>query len=332
MISIIVPIYNAEKYLDECLDSLVNQDVSMDEYEIICIDDGSTDQSGTILDRYAEQYENIKAIHKKNEGVSVARNLGIEMANGDYIWFVDSDDLITHNVLSGINNVLQNKNPDILFVKPLSFNDGYDTTSLKNGNISEDKTTELFCDWLWTRLFKKSIIIDSNIRFNPHIALAEDHMFCTMLNKHIEHTTKYDEGPIVYYYRIRGNSASTTDTMGKFDKIVNSAKAFYDAANNGTINYDVGIIKVCDFMTSIMFLLAKLPKQEANKKICVLNELGIFPLKKQKCFKPEYDLENKSFDDRILLKLKYISYTSTGYKLLRAYRFLLKIKRKLFKR
>lgn len=92
MVSIIVPVYNVEEYLRECVDSVLNQTYS--DVEVILVDDGSTDQSGNICDEYAKMDSRIKVIHKKNRGVSSARNTGIETASGERIIFVDSDDCI----------------------------------------------------------------------------------------------------------------------------------------------------------------------------------------------------------------------------------------------
>ena len=92
MVSIIVPVYNVEEYLRECVDSILNQTYS--DVEVILVDDGSTDQSGNICDEYAKMDSRIKVIHKKNGGVSAARNTGIGEASGEYLMFVDSDDAI----------------------------------------------------------------------------------------------------------------------------------------------------------------------------------------------------------------------------------------------
>lgn len=89
--SIIIPVYNTEKYLRECIQSCINQDVDSNDYEIICINDGSKDQSLSILKEYELNYKNVTVIEQQNSGVSVARNKGISAASGDYIWFVDSD-------------------------------------------------------------------------------------------------------------------------------------------------------------------------------------------------------------------------------------------------
>ena len=91
-VSIIIPVYNVEKYLSKCLDSIINQ--SFKNFELLLIDDGSSDNSGKICDEYAMNDKRIKVIHKKNEGVSRARNIGIDLSKGRYIMFCDSDDFV----------------------------------------------------------------------------------------------------------------------------------------------------------------------------------------------------------------------------------------------
>ncbi len=108
MVSVIVPIYNSEKYLRRCLDSIVNQ--SYKNIEIILIDDGSTDKSGNICDEYAEKDKRIKVVHQKNRGASVARNVGIGNAKGKWITFVDSDDYITADSISYLLNLAKEYN------------------------------------------------------------------------------------------------------------------------------------------------------------------------------------------------------------------------------
>ena len=93
-ISIIIPVYNVEEYLEECLDSIFRQTLSPSKLEIICVDDGSTDASGMILQRYAERYSNLRVVHQENAGSSVARNRGLDLACGEYIFFMDSDDTL----------------------------------------------------------------------------------------------------------------------------------------------------------------------------------------------------------------------------------------------
>lgn len=114
LLSIIVPVYNVEKYLRKCVDSLLAQDLLPEEYEIILVDDGSTDQSGTICDEYAAEHPLLKAIHQQNGGLSVARNSGIAVAQGRYVQFVDSDDYLEPNVLKILAEKMETDQLDVL--------------------------------------------------------------------------------------------------------------------------------------------------------------------------------------------------------------------------
>ena len=116
-ISIIVPIYNVADYLAKCLDSLLAQDLPQNEYEIIVVNDGSTDNSGDIAQQYADKYENITLINQENQGLSGARNTGIKHAKGEYIQFVDSDDFLEENVLGGLMKQVEEDNLDVLRFK-----------------------------------------------------------------------------------------------------------------------------------------------------------------------------------------------------------------------
>lgn len=113
-LSIIVPIYGVEQYLRKCVDSLLNQDMPSSEYEIILVDDGGHDKCPQICDDYATAYKNILTIHRENGGLSAARNSGIEVAQGEYVMFVDSDDYIEPNVLGGLMKQVEMENPDVL--------------------------------------------------------------------------------------------------------------------------------------------------------------------------------------------------------------------------
>ena len=119
--SVIIPIYNVEAFLKECIDSVLQQ--TYKDYEIILVDDGSTDESGAIADTYARNYPGINVIHRNNGGLSAARNTGIEAAKGRYIIFVDSDDYIDKNALLNFANcVVRYKEPDIIAAQAYSVN------------------------------------------------------------------------------------------------------------------------------------------------------------------------------------------------------------------
>lgn len=123
-LSFIVPVYNTEKYLRDCLDSLISQDVSKEDYEIICVNDGSTDGSLTILQEYAAENRNIHIINKENGGVASARNAGMDAAQGEYIWFVDSDDFVKHNCLGSLRDHVNVHRSDRVMIGTYVFRDG----------------------------------------------------------------------------------------------------------------------------------------------------------------------------------------------------------------
>lgn len=112
--SFLVPVYNVEQYLYKCLESLLNQTYPMGEYEIILVDDGSTDSSGLICDMYKSKYEKISVIHQHNKGLMQARRVGIEASNGNYLVFVDSDDYVTLDLLQTIDFYIESFEPDFL--------------------------------------------------------------------------------------------------------------------------------------------------------------------------------------------------------------------------
>ncbi|TXE10896.1 glycosyltransferase [Gelidibacter salicanalis] len=120
-LSIIIPVYNVEKYIAQCLDSVLNQDLGPEEYEIIVVNDGSTDSSAEIAHSYARNNTNIKVIDKENGGVGSARNCGMDLAIGKYIYFIDSDDYLIKNSLKKLIDTCENNNLDMLTFLSTSF-------------------------------------------------------------------------------------------------------------------------------------------------------------------------------------------------------------------
>lgn len=125
LLSVIVPVYNVEKYLRKCVDSLLEQDLSPEEYEIILVDDGSTDHGGEICDEYATGHSNVRVIHQQNGGLSVARNTGIEIAQGKYVQFVDSDDYLEPYVLKVLVEKMERDQLDVLRFNYRNVNEQY---------------------------------------------------------------------------------------------------------------------------------------------------------------------------------------------------------------
>lgn len=169
--SIIVPVYNVMPYIKECLDSLVTQNYK--DYEICIVDDGSTDGSGEICDEYKNKFPCIKLLHQPNQGVSVARNNALDMASGDYIWFVDADDYITGDVFEYLNKIIAMHRCDTIIFgneQPDSIVKNYNCeTSAKN-----DILTNHICYCNPLMLFSRSVIERNKLRFTIGMKMAED--------------------------------------------------------------------------------------------------------------------------------------------------------------
>lgn len=181
-LSIIVPVYNVEKYLGQCLDSLLNQDIDKNEYEIICINDGSRDSSGAILDDYAERYSNIVVVHKENAGVSAARNEALDMARGDYVHFVDSDDYFYPRVYGQLIDLLIREDADVLLFDYEKV--GADCFYNESDFPGEKEISEAMphpgieiSSNVFRNMIRRSLLEAYSIRFSDGISYGEDSLF-----------------------------------------------------------------------------------------------------------------------------------------------------------
>ncbi len=175
LLSIIVPVYNAEAFLQNCLDSFYAQNLSEDKYEVLCVNDGSSDKSASILDEYALHHNNLRVFHQENAGVSTARNVGLDHATGEYIWFVDADDFIAAGILDDIAVRLQNNNCDQLAVLPAQFIDGEPISCFSE--IPSNEYSKKVQNYLITRVLRNQCIQQIGLRFNNKISFQEDNVF-----------------------------------------------------------------------------------------------------------------------------------------------------------
>ena len=205
-VSVIVPVYNVEQYIDKCLKSLVDQD--FEDYEVIVVNDGSPDNSQKIVDEYTKKYPKIiKSYIKKNGGVSSARNYGITKAKGEYITFVDSDDYVAKEYLDELYNTAVNEKSDIV-VCNMYAQTGEKTevmTGLLKYSNDDIKNAMISIPAVWNKLFKRSLFIENNVSF-PEKLLAEDLAVVTRILCNVNKIS-YIEKPL-YYYLIRTNSLS----------------------------------------------------------------------------------------------------------------------------
>ena len=176
-ISVIVPLYNAEKYLSRCIDSVLAQ--TFTDFELILINDGSTDTSGKICDNYAQKDSRVKVVHKENGGVSSARNIGLDIAVGEWITFVDSDDSILTEMLERLNiggedlkvcgyyDQIENDMPHEAIYNSVEECANYINKEFRHNYINAP----------WAKLFNASIIRNYNLRFDETLSLGEDSEF-----------------------------------------------------------------------------------------------------------------------------------------------------------
>lgn len=214
MVSIIVPVYNVESYLEECIQSIVNQ--TYKDWECILINDGSIDKSGDICDQWTKKDYRIKVIHQSNQGVSAARNRGLKHAHGEFITFIDSDDWIENNYLNVLVKHLYH-NPSELYVSGIiqNFNDGTKHTYIPTNQVSfrlKSENIHHFVDLNRSyllygptaNLYQGKIIREHNIRFRTNISYGEDLLFNYDYLEHVKTITCIDKA--YYHYRIIGNN------------------------------------------------------------------------------------------------------------------------------
>ena len=217
-ISVIVPVYKAEKYLEACVQSILSQ--TYGDFELILVEDGSPDRCGEICDRLAETDCRIRVIHKKNEGVSIARNTGIALARGEYLAFVDSDDTVDAGFLEAAIDGICSGDVDLficgLLMETWKDNEIVDTVRYKNCHTQVYSVKELLeqrdhdypqiciCG-PWCKLYKRTIVEENEIRFPENISTGEDTCFVLGV---LEHSSRVYFSEDCYYHYRRGNEES----------------------------------------------------------------------------------------------------------------------------
>lgn len=189
LFSVVIPVFNSEKYLSRCIDSIISQDYT--DFELVLIDDCSTDGSYAVCCSYAQTDSRIRALrNEKNEGVTVTRNRGIEESTGSFVLFVDNDDYLEKNYLSTFASAY-NANPDAdLFVQKIIFHKEHNGIQILSGFDSLGGP--------WGKMFKRSILIKDEVRFIPKLRYNEDNMFMLDYLEHIEKKIELDVA--LYHY------------------------------------------------------------------------------------------------------------------------------------
>lgn len=246
-ISVIVPVYKVEQYLPRCIDSILAQ--TFTDFELLLIDDGSPDNSGKICDEYAKKDERIRVFHKENGGVSSARNLGLDKARGEWIAFVDSDDILFPDSLSIYNKEATSNVCDLYIY-------GFTICFSQDKSLQKESGVEYISDsieviksllrykrqpTLWNKLYKASLI--GKLRFDSSLKVGEDMIFNI---KYISQCNCIKTcNDIVYCYRI--NQSSTMQQKGlacQYDKMIAAMHSIFDEKSGGVYKEELATFEI----------------------------------------------------------------------------------------
>lgn len=246
-ISVIIPVYNADKFINRCIDSLISNDIQYP-FEILLINDGSTDNSLQIIESYTQKYTYIKVFTQVNQGPANARNNGIKIAKGDFIVFVDADDYVEKDYLKNLSSLLMYTNTDLAccgyydhseygIIKATNYSDVsiYDSVENFIPNILEN-----IGGVLWDKIFRREIIINNNIKFNPEIRLSEDLLFVLEYLKFVKSVSTI-KNHLYHYNRLDQEGLSKRYDLVQFETIVKVCKLIEVSILDFNVNSTLGI-------------------------------------------------------------------------------------------
>lgn len=272
MISVIVPVYKAEKYLHRCIDSILTQ--SYTDFELLLIDDGSPDNCGGICDDYAAQDSRIRVFHKENGGVSAARNLGIEKSRGEWITFIDADDYVHPDFLSSLYCC---HDADIIVgsFQLVGTDEKWDSV-LDEHYYDKDSFVEKVIEFAltihyhtpWAKLFRREIIANNHLCFDEKMHSSEDWLF--VLN-YLIHTQSLRTSSSPYYFYERGNVDGLSQNCRYFDEYFYAMEAFYNVTNAMAQVYGDGAKSI--YVKSIRGYSARQCHYLYNSKESVISKL-----------------------------------------------------------
>ncbi len=324
-LSIVIPIYNKEEYLSDCIDSCLNQDLSADDYEIICVNDGSIDKSQEILNRYQAVNTNLRVISQDNGGLSKARNTGLKAAGGDYVWFLDADDFIASNCLGTLKEKSMSSGNDYIKFGVYHFWDNLSSEEEKKKNshdlIAEFDTSDAYAT---LAIYRRDFLNQYKICFDDTIrAYGEDTFFGYYFIRN--HPRRLELGVSYPLYFYRHNSVSIT-TNRSDEAIEKRIQTYFRLSKVIKDDYDNGILKdyyvrqdatnrMMQFYRFAMRDLGKLPL----KRICpIMRELkaqGMFPLRQPpECtYTCKGFMKEKNGQSALMNLLRFYTITRMGF-------------------
>lgn len=321
-LSIIIPVYNVEKYLQRCLESCIKQDLQLDYYEIIIVNDGSIDNSLVIANNYAIKYPNITIVSQKNKGLSIARNVGLEIAKGDYIWFVDSDDWIADNCIATIIDKCTKQKLDILCISKANVIKGQNHNrylynhELENQTINGKETLRnglLKSVCVPFYIYRKEFLTINNLKCLENV-FHEDNEFTPRAFYLAQKVGFYNR--ICYYAYERENSIMTTINPKRAFDLIHVANSLHMFTNN-IVSRDYKFIfhrYISNCLNEALHLSTKLSQDNKNELVNTIKRNG-------------YLIQHLIRSKKLKYKIEGILFTIFPNKIIKIYQTLLKIKK-----
>lgn len=238
-ISLIIPVYNVEQYLEKCLTSCIKQDIPLEEYEIIIINDGTKDNSLSIAKSFEEKYKNIRVYSQENQGLSAARNKGLSLAKGEYVWFIDSDDYIETNCLKKVTDICLNENLDALAVCAANVIDDKhirrfsysDFGVLQGRDVMKDVGLQVCVPFT---IYRREFLEDNSLKFYEGI-FHEDTEFTPRAYYFAERVSSIND--ILYFVNQNPTSITRTVNPKKSFDIIEVCNSLSEFSNTVLPNY-----------------------------------------------------------------------------------------------
>lgn len=324
-LSIVIPVYNAERYLADCLNSCLDQEPEADAYEIVCVNDGSTDGSLALLRQYQQTHANLVVLDDSNHGVAVARNHGLDAAKGDYIWFVDADDAIAPGSLLRLRQTVDAQNPDRIAFCFTEF-----TGAIPDGSVLQNLRGKTGVSSVCTNLFRRDFLLLHRLRFShPELSIAEDAVFMCELRSHLHSEVQLDA--TLYCYRQQASSA--IHTRGSGEKALRTLNSCCKAASlirscyeSDPAHRDLNAGLLLYHVHSALTMLAAMPRKQAAPFLAQLKQEKLFPLRGLRYPESPVFIQKRRGLRGIFDYLMIHSATPLGYRLLRFWYFLFRLR------
>lgn len=300
-LSVIIPFYNVEQYIAQCLDSVYHQDIPEEEYEVICVDDCSPDSSIAIVEEYAKNHTNLVIVRNQyNRKLGGARNAGMEVAKGNYVWFIDSDDFIEENCLKTLLTIAEKEDLEMLHFNYAEYPNAEnptrrpkDTELMSGTDMWFDSNFIWFHDLVtaWRKLYKRQFLIDNNIQFAEHIMFEDnDYAIVAFANaQRVKHMAL-----CAYHYRNNPNSITrvkyTSEHIGYWLDLAHRLRVIEEKFinENKDLRYRALLINFTRYtISNVLSIYASIGddnRREARRVICQKIDQRLKPYMSRKTY------------------------------------------------